>query len=97
MLSWVLRTDLALTGTKYGCGEGICDACTVVVNGPGTGPASPLNQSDHRVAFEEGQLHPLQQAFIDHSAFESRDNARSQSPVLTRDDLLALLQFRNVK
>ena len=33
MLLWVLRTDLALTGTKYGCGEGICGACAVIVNG----------------------------------------------------------------
>ena len=32
-LLWVLRTDLALTGTKYGCGEGICGSCTVAVNG----------------------------------------------------------------
>ena len=32
MLLWVLRTDLALTGTKYGCGEGLCGACTVLVN-----------------------------------------------------------------
>jgi aerobic-type carbon monoxide dehydrogenase small subunit (CoxS/CutS family) len=33
MLLWVLRTDLGLTGTKFGCGEGFCGACTVVVNG----------------------------------------------------------------
>ena len=33
MLLWVLRTDLALTGTKYGCGAGVCGACTVVANG----------------------------------------------------------------
>lgn len=32
-LLWVLRTDLALTGVKYGCGEGLCGACTVLVNG----------------------------------------------------------------
>ena len=32
-LLWVLRTDLGLTGTKYGCGEGVCGSCTVVVDG----------------------------------------------------------------
>ena len=32
MLLWVLRTNLALTGTKYGCGESHCGACTVLVN-----------------------------------------------------------------
>lgn len=32
MLLWVLRTELGLTGAKYGCGEGFCGACTVLVN-----------------------------------------------------------------
>ena len=32
MLLWVLRTDLGVTGPKYGCGEGLCGACTVLVN-----------------------------------------------------------------
>ena len=31
MLLWVLRSDLGLTGTKFGCGEGLCGACTVIV------------------------------------------------------------------
>lgn len=31
-LLWVLRSDLGLTGMKYGCGEGICGACTVIIN-----------------------------------------------------------------
>ena len=32
-LLWVLRTDLGLTGTKYGCGEGLCGSCTVIIGG----------------------------------------------------------------
>ncbi len=77
MLLWVLRTDLALTGTKYGCGEGICGACTVVINGtPRRSCLTPLKQAAGTELLtveglaKEGQLHPLQQAFIDHGAFQ---------------------------
>ena len=77
MLLWVLRTDLELTGTKYGCGEGICGACTVVVDGKAVRSCLTLLE---RVAGKDvvtieglardGKLHPLQQAFIDHGAFQ---------------------------
>ncbi|MBU6464801.1 MAG: (2Fe-2S)-binding protein [Bradyrhizobium sp.] len=77
MLLWVLRTDLALTGTKYGCGEGICGACAVIVNGKAhrscRTPLKAVAGAD--VMTVEGlakgdELHPLQQAFIDHDAFQ---------------------------
>jgi nicotinate dehydrogenase subunit A len=77
MLLWVLRTDLALTGAKYGCGEGTCGACTVVVNGQGRRSClTPLKQVAGTEVLtiealaKEGQLHPLQQAFIDRGAFQ---------------------------
>jgi aerobic-type carbon monoxide dehydrogenase small subunit (CoxS/CutS family) len=76
-LLWVLRTDLALTGPKYGCGVGICGACTVVINGePRRSCLTPLKQvaGAELLTIEglakQGQLHPLQQAFIDHGAFQ---------------------------
>ena len=76
-LLWVLRTDLGLTGTKYGCGEGICGACTVVVGGTARRACKlPLDQVEGKdVTTIEGLapaggLHPLQQAFIDHGAFQ---------------------------
>ena len=77
MLLWVLRTDLALTGTKYGCGEGICGACTVVVDGEARRSClTPLQQVAGTEVLtveglaKDGQLHPLQQAFIDQGAFQ---------------------------
>ncbi|HUK32344.1 MAG TPA: (2Fe-2S)-binding protein [Vicinamibacterales bacterium] len=75
-LLWVLRTDLGLTGTKYGCGEGFCGACTVVVDGRAVRACStPMRAVDGRhVTTVEGLqnegLHPVQQAFIDHEAFQ---------------------------
>jgi aerobic-type carbon monoxide dehydrogenase small subunit (CoxS/CutS family) len=76
-LLWVLRTDLALTGTKYGCGEGLCGACTTLVNGKARRSCLvPIKQIEGKevVTIEglarNGALHPLQQAFIDHGAFQ---------------------------
>jgi len=77
MLLWALRTDLALTGTKYGCGEGICGACAVIVGGKSQRSCkTPLKTIEGKevVTIEglarNGKLHPLQQAFIDHGAFQ---------------------------
>ena len=76
-LLWALRTDLDLTGTKYGCGEGICGACTVIVGGKAVRSCmTPLkNVAGMEVITIEGlarngKLHPLQQAFIDHGALQ---------------------------
>jgi aerobic carbon-monoxide dehydrogenase small subunit len=77
MLLWVLRTDLAHTGPKYGCGEGFCGFCTVLVDGkPQLACQFPLAKAEGRsVLTIEGlakgdRLHPLQQAFIDHGAMQ---------------------------
>ncbi len=76
-LLWVLRTDLGLTGTKYGCGTGLCGACTVVVNNEAvrscTLPVSRVQGKDVLTIeglAKNGKLHPLQQAFIDHNALQ---------------------------
>jgi nicotinate dehydrogenase subunit A len=76
-LLWVLRTDLALTGTKYGCGQGSCGACTVIVNGEAVRSClTPLKDVAGKQVLtieglsRDGKLHPLQQAFIDHGAFQ---------------------------
>ena len=72
-----LRMELALTGTKYGCGEGLCGACTVLVDGKAVRSCvTPLRQvtGKHVVTIEglarAGALHPLQQAFIEQGAVQ---------------------------
>jgi len=77
MLLWVLRTDLGLTGTKYGCGENQCGACTVLVNKePVRSCQYPVKNAAGKEVVtiagleRDGKLHPLQKAFINHGAFQ---------------------------
>ncbi|MFN7990002.1 MAG: (2Fe-2S)-binding protein [Thermoanaerobaculia bacterium] len=71
-LLWVLRTDLGLTGTKYGCGESLCGACTVVVGRDAVRscqvPVKSVRGKDVTTIEgleRDGKLHPLQEAFAD--------------------------------
>ena len=72
----VLRNRLGLTGTKYGCGEGQCGACTVLLRGksirscraPAESISGPIVTIEGLAA--GGKLHPLQQAFLDEEAFQ---------------------------
>jgi len=73
----VLRDTLDLTGTKYGCGEGQCGACTVLVDGQAVRACQPKASLLQGRAIttieslaESGRLHPLQQAFLDREAFQ---------------------------
>jgi len=77
MLLWVLRTDLGLTGTKCGCGEGYCGSCTVLVDGEPTRSCGfPVKSAAGKsvVTIEglakDGRLHPVQEAFIKHEAMQ---------------------------
>ena len=73
----VLRYDLGLTGTKQGCGAGLCGACTVLLDGePVPSCATSLRDVAGKAVLtieglsKGGNLDPVQQAFIDHNAFQ---------------------------
>jgi aerobic-type carbon monoxide dehydrogenase small subunit (CoxS/CutS family) len=77
LLLWVLRTDLALTGAKYGCGIGECGACTVLVDRKTVSACQTpvrLVEGTDVVTIEGlatgGKLHPVQEAFLEHGAFQ---------------------------
>jgi len=77
MLLWILRDELRLTGTKYGCGEGICGACTVLVNGEAVRSCQYPMKDVHAKKITtieglaaEGKLHPLQEAFVRHNVMQ---------------------------
>ena len=76
-LLWVLRSDLNLTGAKYGCGQGLCGACTVLINEEAHRSCQiPVREvPGKRVLTIEGlaqgeKLHPLQKAFLENDAFQ---------------------------
>jgi aerobic-type carbon monoxide dehydrogenase small subunit (CoxS/CutS family) len=76
-LLWTLRTDLQLTGTKYGCGVGLCGSCTVVLDGKAVRSCQTSLkevQGKDVTTIEglarDGRLHPLQKAFVEHGAFQ---------------------------
>lgn len=73
----VLRDDLGLTGTKEGCGEGDCGACTVIIDGKAVNAclvlAAEVEGKDILTVeglAKNGKLHPLQQAFVDEGAVQ---------------------------
>jgi aerobic-type carbon monoxide dehydrogenase small subunit (CoxS/CutS family) len=77
MLLWVLRTDFGLTGTKYGCGKGLCGACTVMLGNRAIRSCIiPVRSVKGKEVMtieglaKNGQLHPIQEAFAKHGALQ---------------------------
>jgi aerobic-type carbon monoxide dehydrogenase small subunit (CoxS/CutS family) len=108
MLLWVLRTDLALTGVKYACGEGMCGACTALVNREAVLTCqTPVSDVDGAEVVtieglsQNGKLHPIQQAFIDHDAMQcgfctsgmimKANSFLADNPQPTKDEIIAAM------
>ncbi len=77
LLLWLLRTDLGLTGTKYGCGINYCGSCTILVNNEAVRSCQTSVKEivNKEVVTIEGlagneKLHPLQKAFVEHDAMQ---------------------------
>lgn len=105
----VLRDDLELTGPREGCGVGMCGACTVLLDGRPISSClllAPLADGHEIVTIEglegrEGSLHPIQQAFVDHTAFQcsyctpgfilATKALLDEQPTPSRDDARAYL------
>jgi aerobic-type carbon monoxide dehydrogenase small subunit (CoxS/CutS family) len=77
MLLWVLRDDLGLTGTKFSCGQAVCGACTVIVGNEAVRSCvTPIGDVEGKKVLTieglaaDGRLHPIQDAFVKHAAFQ---------------------------
>ena len=76
-LMWVIREQLGLTGTKFGCGEGYCGSCTVIMNGEAVRScAIAATDADGSSVLtieglsNNGKLHPLQEEFVKNDALQ---------------------------
>ncbi len=108
MLLWVLRSDLGLTGPKYGCGEGFCGSCTVLIDKKAVRSCQlPVKDIKGKEVMtieglaKNGDLHPLQKAFIKHNALQcgyctpgmilTAYSLLAQNPRPTKEDILAAM------
>ena len=76
-LLWVLRDQFGLTGTKFGCGVGVCGSCTVLIDNEPTRSCSlPISEVEGKKVLtiegmmQDDRMHPLQEAFVKHDAMQ---------------------------